>query len=116
MRLARRVALFVGAAAFCAVITDASAHRPRARVGIGFHFGGPLYSPWWFYPPPVYHYPYPLVVERAPVYIERGDVPAQAQPATPHYWYYCSELDTYFPYVKDCPGIWKRVVPYPPQP
>ena len=27
------------------------------------------------------------------------------------YWYYCSDLKTYYPYVKNCPSGWQQVVP-----
>lgn len=88
------------------------------------HFGvviGPLWGPWW-YPPPRYYYspsyPYypPVVVERAAptVYIEQ---PAPAAPAAPqaqtNYWYYCDAARGYYPYVRECPAGWQRVLPQP---
>jgi len=51
-----------------------------------------------------------------PVYVERGQPPAAAQtePEPGNYWYYCSNPDGYYPYVKQCPGGWQRVAPQPP--
>ena len=79
----------------------------RARVQLGFHFGFPLYAPYWHYPPPVYYYPYPAVVAppaSLPVYVERNE----------EWWYYCEQTRAYYPYVKECPMGWKRVPPAPP--
>jgi hypothetical protein len=91
-----------------------------SRVGISIgvplgypYYGAPLYRPYYDYPP--YYYP-PVVVTPAPppVYIERGDLDADA--ATPgaaqsKYWYYCTASQTYYPYVKTCPAGWLTVVP-----
>lgn len=102
------------------------APQPRTRVGVGLYFGTPVYGPWWYAPPPVYYYPhpypypypyaYPPAVMSPPVYIERGDAQAPAAPSEPYYWYYCAEADAYYPYVNECPGGWKQVVPHPPKP
>src|SRR3990167_3364362 len=82
---------------------------PAHRAASGRHFGGraricvfigaPLYAP-LFYPAPSYYYPPP------PVYIE--------QSPTPDYWYFCPELNAYYPYVEECPGSWQPVLPQPP--
>jgi hypothetical protein len=101
--------------------TDTWAHgRGRARLSLGFHFGVPYYG--WYAPPPYYYYPYPMVVSPPPVYVERyveqAPPPADVtgpQPAAPNYWYYCRESQAYFPYVKECPGAWQRVVPEAPR-
>lgn len=87
---------------------------PRAHVFIGV---GPRF--WWGPPWPYYAYPYPYYPE--PLVIERQpDVYVQQQPPAPqpYYWYYCEESKTYYPYVQQCPGGWKTVVPptSPPQP
>lgn len=88
------------------------------------HFGvmiGPYWGP-MYYPPPPYYYPpyYPVVVTHpAPqVYIEQQ--PAPAAPAAPvaaaptNYWYYCAAAKGYYPYVKECPSGWQKVLPQPP--
>ena len=88
------------------------------------HFGvviGPYWGP-WYYPPPSYYYPPyypPVVVERAspPVYIEQQAAPPAATPAPApqtNYWYYCGAAKGYYPYVKECPGGWQKVLPQPP--
>ena len=106
------------AKSFCAVLillagaaasTPASSHGVRFGIGIGV----PLYAPWYYAPPPYYHYPAPVIVQsQPPVYIERA--PAQAAPAPEQYWYYCTDSRTYYPYVKQCASPWQRVVPQPP--
>lgn len=79
----------------------------------GVHFGFVFQSPgYWYYPyyrAPVVAVPVPA---SPPVYIERSDT--QAAPASPAYWYYCVDAKAYYPYVKECPGGWQRVVPQQP--
>ena len=68
-----------------------------ARVGV--FIGAPVYAP-LFYPAPAYYYsPPPTYIEQAP---------------TPDYWYFCPELNAYYPYVQECPGEWQPVLPQPP--
>ncbi len=98
-------------------------HHHRGHVGIGLYFGAPVfYGPRWYSPPPYYYYPQTVIVPAAPpMYIEQGAAaqpvyPAQpANPATPSqaYWYYCTDAQAYYPYVKHCPGGWQRVSPQP---
>lgn len=88
-------------------------HGPRVRFGV--FVGAPLFWP-WYYPAPYYYYPpYPPVVTvpSAPTtYIEQGSGEPAAQ--SQGYWYYCADANAYYPYVKQCPGGWQRVVPQPP--
>lgn len=84
--------------------------------GFSFYFGVPWYPrPYFSYP---YYYPYyPPVVTvptEPPVYIER-DPPQTQQPLAPGYWYYCSNPEGYYPYVKECPYGWRQVDPIPPR-
>ena len=90
------------------------------------HFGvyvGPGWGP-WYYPPPYYYPPYypypPVVIERpAPpqVYIEQAPAAAAPAPAPQtNYWYYCGATKAYYPYVRECPSGWQKVLPQPPQP
>lgn len=87
-------------------------HGPR--VGIGLWLGpgwwGPLYYPSYYYPS---YYPEPpLVIQQQPeVYVQPA--PQEEQPA---YWYYCTAQQGYYPYVKECPSGWMKVVPTPPAP
>ena len=86
------------------------AHAPRrvfAGPRIGFFLGAPLYAPLYYAPAPVYY-----IAPPAPVYIEK--TPADPDAMDFQYWYYCPGSDTYFPYVKECPGGWHQVVPEPP--
>lgn len=95
--------------------------------GGGVRFGvviGPTWGPWYNYPPypsPVY-YP-PVVIERAPtVYVEQVPTPVPVpapvaptvSPQPANYWYYCQAAQGYYPYVKQCPGGWVKVLPKPP--
>jgi hypothetical protein len=70
----------------------------------------PYYSP--YYPPYYYDPPVVAVPSSPPVYIERAD--AGAAPAQSNYWYYCDNPQGYYPYVKECPAGWQKVVPQPP--
>lgn len=92
------------------------------HASFGFYFGAPLYVPRYYpvapyYYPPAYYYPPVTVVPSSPpVYIEQGSaqpVPGPA-PSQQNWWYYCTDSNTYYPYVKECPGGWQRVAPQPP--
>src|SRR5262245_63235341 len=88
----------------------------KARVSVGFTFGGPgWYYPGYYYPPyPYYYYPQPVAVQAEPtVYIERGDAAPEESRGSLGYWYYCKESKAYHPYVKHCPGGWEKQVPSP---
>ena len=103
----RGLALFL---VLATVSGAAFAHgRGGGRVHLGFHFGFPMYHSFWHYPPPYYYYPPTVVVSpppAPPVYVERE--------RAEDYWYYCEQERGYYPYVKQCPGGWKRVPPAPP--
>ena len=89
-------------------------HHSHGRISLGFHFGVPLgwYHPWYYAPPPVYYYPAPVVQPPAPtVFVERSDVVPEGAAS----WYFCRESNTYYPYVKQCPGGWQRVPTQPSQ-
>jgi len=90
-------------------------HRGGPRVSFGVHFGVPLgyYSPWYpaYYYPGPYYYPAPMVVQppAPPTYVERSDTIPEGAGT----WYFCRESNTYYPYVKQCPGGWTRVPAQP---
>jgi hypothetical protein len=99
-----------------AVLLGAAASAPafawhHGGVRFGVVIGAPFYP--WYYPPyytyPPYTYaPYPSAPAAPTTYIEQGS----AQPAQgSSYWYYCEASKTYYPYVKECPAGWMRVVP-----
>jgi hypothetical protein len=88
------------------------AHRAffhHGFFGPRFFFGVGIAAPFWYpYPYPYPVYAQPAVLESAPpVYLQQG---FQGQPA---YWYYCQGAQTYYPYVKECPGGWLEVAPQP---
>jgi hypothetical protein len=101
-------------------VANARGDHDHVRFGvmIGPYWGGP-----WHYPPYPYYYPpyYPPVVVQPPapqVYIEQS--PAPAAPPAPvavapaNYWYFCAAAKGYYPYVRECPGGWQKVLPQPP--
>jgi len=87
----------------------------RYPYGSNFYFSGSVVWPagaWWGTPYP-YYYPYDttrtVVIQQSPTeYIQQD-----AGPEEPYYWYYCQKSQAYYPYVKQCPGGWMRVVPSP---
>lgn len=97
-----------------AIVVPAYAH-PRGGFRAGIWIGP---GPWWWGPP--YYYPYPpaYYYERPPVIIEQQ--PEYEQPAPPqeeqqYYWYFCQDANAYYPYVKECPKGWLKVIPAPPR-
>jgi hypothetical protein len=80
----------------------------------GVWIGPGWWGPWWGpspYPYGYYESP-PVVMEQQPAY----DQQAPQQEEQQYYWYYCAESKTYYPYVKQCPGGWMKVVPTPQTP
>jgi hypothetical protein len=79
---------------------------PRVHVGIGL---GTFWGPYWGGGPdwPRDAYP-PVVVAPPPVVV-------QPVPPPPQYWYYCDAAQAYYPYVQQCPGGWRQVLPTPPR-
>lgn len=101
------------------------ADRGHSRVTFGINLGVPL-GPWFYPPYSPYYYPYPPIVTvpaypnivtvppSPPVYIEKGsESSGPAGPAT-SYWYYCTDPQGYYPYVKDCQTSWMTVLPQAP--
>lgn len=84
-------------------------HGPHWSVGV-------YYAPWPAYVGPVYVTPgYTRYVEVAPatttVYVEPQTsyvTPPPPQRTAPD-WYYCSDPDGYYPYVRQCRLPWQRV-------
>lgn len=88
----------------------AVAHQPRTHVGLVI--GAPVFDPWYrpapWYPPTV------IVTQPAPpppppVYIEQHE----ASVAPESYWYFCATAQGYYPYVRECPEPWQRILPHP---
>jgi hypothetical protein len=106
------IAILVLAAMSTPALAGGRHHHHGPRVSLGFHFGVPLFSPWYYHPAPVYYYPAaPVYVQppAPPVYVERSDVVPEGAGT----WYFCRESNTYYPYVKQCPGGWTRVPAQP---
>lgn len=81
---------------------SASAHGVRGRVGI--HIGS-YWGPWMF-PPPWYYQPAIVVPPPEPkIYIEQNEA------ADASFWHYCRRAGGYYPYVRECPEAWLRVLP-----
>jgi len=110
MNRAKAVSTLV-AVLLCAGVSAPALAWGHAHIRFGVFVGVPFY-PWYapyYFPPPV------VAVPAAPTtYVEQGSAPAPS----PSYWYYCADSRTYYPYVKECPGGWMRVVPNatPPAP
>jgi len=86
-------------------------------VWVGPGWWGPgWWGPGWWgpgyygygYPYPYYSSP-PVVYQQQPVY----DMQTQQQEEEEYYWYYCPDAKNYYPYVKQCPNGWIKVVPSP---
>ena len=84
-------------------------------------YARPPYGPRRYYPPvdgygPLVYgyaprvYAPPAVVEQAPPSYGQHQV---AAPPPPQYWYFCQDVGAYYPYAKQCPGGWMKVVPTP---
>ena len=76
----------------------------RGFYGLGFGFGPGYYG----YPPVV------TVPAIPPVYIQQS--PPVAQQYQSGYWYYCSNPEGYYPYIKECLTSWQQVEPRPSVP
>lgn len=103
-------AVLVGSLAFAdAALAHDRSHRSH-RSHFGLFIDIPVYAPWvhrpyyGYYPPPVLRAP-----PAPPVYIERSTAPGPE-----NYWYFCGSVGGYYPYVKECPEGWQKVVPQPP--
>ncbi len=78
--------------------------------GLGYYGGYPYYGGYggyYGYPPAV-----ATVPVSPPVYIQQSQPVTQQYPSG--YWYYCSNPEGYYPYVKVCPNGWQPVNPVPP--
>ena len=91
--------------------------RGGFRRSFGVVFVDPWYDPFWpygygfgwgwgWYGPPYY--------ERRAAEYEYGPPPQDYGPPPEQYWYYCSNPDGYYPYVKSCNVEWQAVPATPP--
>lgn len=87
-------------------------HPHGAIIYLGPSLAWPGYRP---FDDPFYAPPRPIIVQPPPMYIERGSAMPDPATADPRFWYYCEAATAYYPYVKECPGGWRAVVPQPAQ-
>jgi hypothetical protein len=90
-------------------------HGHRGHGHRGLHRAGGVrvfISPGLVVPFGSYWGPYP---DRPVVMAPSPRVYAEPAPPPPHYWYYCDASHAYYPYVPQCPGGWRQVLPTPPQ-
>lgn len=116
----KSISLLVTVAVLVLGFSAAGEAHVRGSVWIG-PVWGPGWGPGWG--GPYYSYPYPYYPPSPPVVIQQQPQEyiyqqAPAPQSEQKYWYYCSESKTYYPYVKSCPGGWKKVLPQasPPKP
>ena len=106
-----RAILTLSAALLGAAATAPAFAWHHGGVRFGVFVGAPFYP--WYYPPyyyPPYYSPVVTVPAGPTTYVEKGAAqPAPSQGSS--YWYYCEASKTYYPYVKECPAGWMRVVP-----
>lgn len=104
------------AATLVAAALPASAHGYRGgHARLGFYLGVPLAVP-YYYPPAYYYGPRayhaePLAPAAPAYYIQRDNGAGAPPPAG--YWYYCRDLQGYYPQVQQCPTPWQQVPAQP---
>ncbi|RXZ38962.1 hypothetical protein D9O50_00075 [Oxalobacteraceae bacterium CAVE-383] len=82
----------------------------RGHFHGGIYIGGPVWGPGWgpgYYPPSYYYPPAPVYVTP----VQPAAPPVYVEQSKDDYWYYCAQPKAYYPYVKECPQGWMRVVP-----
>jgi hypothetical protein len=95
-------------------------HFHHGHFHHGAHVGVVIGAPLWWWSGPGYYTPYygdpyyppvAAVPSQPPVYIEQSQADSSSSPSPSDYWYYCNKPDGYYPYVKQCPGGWQKVLP-----
>lgn len=86
--------------------------------GVQAHWRGPYHGGWRG---PGIFFRFPVVVglplfpfgyyPRPPVVVRQPQVFVQPTQENTDYWYYCENPKGYYPYVKNCPYGWMKVVP-----
>ena len=106
----------------------APVYRPHYYVPPSVYYAPPpvyyaprvIYSAPLSYAPALAYVPPVVYSTRSPavVYVERNDLgaaaPAPAPSADTAFWFFCTDSNTYYPYVTQCATPWERVVPSPP--
>ena len=107
MGMKRMIYLFVAVMVILVpVVVPAYTHgggyiRGGIWIGPVWPWWGPPYYPYYYSEPPV------VIQQQAPIY-EQQTPQVEEQP---YYWYFCPQSKAYYPYVKQCPGGWMKVVP-----
>jgi hypothetical protein len=81
-------------------------------VGPGW-WGGYPYYPYYYPYYNQYYYPYYNPYYGAPPAGDSQQPSGYVQQEEPSYWYFCQDPKGYYPYVKQCPKGWLKVVPSP---
>jgi hypothetical protein len=81
--------------------------RHEGRFGWWWVVGGI----WYLYPQPVYPHPDPYT---PPVIVEPQSSENEMTVPPAQYWYFCTSLNSYYPYVTSCPEGWKSMPATPP--
>ncbi len=86
----------------------------RSRPSFGFFLGSPYYDYGYpYFGTPYYSPPRVITIPSPPpVYIQQPPPVVQQYPSG--YWYYCSNPEGYYPYIKECANGWQQVEPTPP--
>ena len=90
----------------------AAAILAAPAYGYGYpRYYAPAYYPPAYYPPAYYSPAYSSYsyYPPAPAYNQQAPL-AQVQPQG-NYWFYCREVNGYYPNVPQCPGGWQRMNP-----
>ena len=112
----KKILMFLFAAVAALLVAGVAPVYAHGGVRAGIWIG-PVWGPWWgpsyysYYYPYYYGYGPPVMQQPAPAYdYNQPAPPAQEQP---YYWYFCPDAKAYYPYVKQCPGGWQKVIPSP---
>ncbi len=126
----RNVIIFVLTALVLAMSVSVPAYA-RGHHGHHHHHGhvrisgGVWLGPGWGAAWPVPYYPSYYPYYRNPYYAPRVIVEERPQEFISrenqvneegNYWYYCRKPEGYYPYIKECPGGWMKVIPPPAAP
>ena len=116
-------AVYIALAIVVLLLAQTAPSEAHFRGGVWI---GPVWGPGWWGPSYPYPYPYaypypysapPVIIQQQPQeYIQQPAAQQQQQQPQQQYWYYCPDPKGYYPYVKNCPKGWMKVVPTPGPP
>jgi hypothetical protein len=87
-------------------------HRGAGRVVIVNRGGGGLWAPLGVVGGVAVLAPYGAPYDSTPEAVASEQYPEDVQPYQqgPAYWYYCPNPQGYYPYIKNCPNGWMKVI------